>query len=229
MRIFSSAAYCLRVARRMSLIALAAPVWRVCDFCLIFVPFGHYDEPEILPYEIPLICSIGADVRHGLTYSGASATVISGLGHLEGETAQILSEGAVVASKVVTGGSITLDSATTKAQIGLPIACRLKTVPLEGGSREGLSQGKLRQFDRVTVRLLNSLGCKIGMDGGSMEEVTSRRGTDLMDAAVPLVTGDELASFTGDYDTNGQILVTQDLPLPCTVVSMYLRQKLNDG
>ena len=47
----------------MSLIALAAPVWRVCDFCLIFVPFGHYDEPEILPYEIPLICSIGADVR----------------------------------------------------------------------------------------------------------------------------------------------------------------------
>ena len=46
------------------MIALAAPVWRVCDFCLIFVPFGHYDEPEILPYEIPLICSIGADVRH---------------------------------------------------------------------------------------------------------------------------------------------------------------------
>jgi hypothetical protein len=53
----------------MSLIALAAPVWRVCDFCLIFVPFvpfvpfGHYDEPEILSYAIPLFCSIGADVR----------------------------------------------------------------------------------------------------------------------------------------------------------------------
>ena len=187
---------------------------------------------EYLEEAIPISGALVEDAFYvdcGLTYSGASATVISGLGHLEGETAQILSEGAVVASKVVTGGSITLDSATTKAQIGLPIACRLKTVPLEGGSREGLSQGKLRQFDRVTVRLLNSLGCKIGQPGGSMEEVTSRRGTDLMDAAVPLVTGDELASFTGDYDTNGQILVTQDLPLPCTVVSMYLRQKLNDG
>ena len=55
--------YCLRVARRMSLIALAAPVWRVCNFCLIFVPFGHYDEPETLPYEIQLVCSIGADVK----------------------------------------------------------------------------------------------------------------------------------------------------------------------
>ena len=63
MRIFSSAEYYLRVALRMSLIALAAPVCRVCDFCLIFVPFGHYDEPEILSYAIPLFCSIGADVR----------------------------------------------------------------------------------------------------------------------------------------------------------------------
>ncbi|MBT5033494.1 MAG: Flp pilus assembly protein CpaB, partial [Rhodospirillaceae bacterium] len=32
-------------------------------FCLIFVPFGHYDELKILSYAIPLICSIGADVR----------------------------------------------------------------------------------------------------------------------------------------------------------------------
>ena len=38
-------------------------VWRVCDFCLIIVPFGHYDEPEIFPYAIRLICPIGADVR----------------------------------------------------------------------------------------------------------------------------------------------------------------------
>ena len=34
------------------------------DFCLIFVPFGHYDETEILPYAITLICPIGAAVRH---------------------------------------------------------------------------------------------------------------------------------------------------------------------
>jgi hypothetical protein len=42
----------------------SAAVCRVCSFCLIFVPFGHYDEPEILPYAIRLICPIGADVRH---------------------------------------------------------------------------------------------------------------------------------------------------------------------
>ena len=34
------------------------------DFCLIFVPFGHYDEPEILRYANTSICPKGADVRH---------------------------------------------------------------------------------------------------------------------------------------------------------------------
>jgi len=33
------------------------------DFCLIFVPFGHCDEPEILRYENPSVCPEGADVR----------------------------------------------------------------------------------------------------------------------------------------------------------------------
>ena len=34
-------------------------------FCLIFVPFAHYDEPESLPYEKHSIRPKGADVRHG--------------------------------------------------------------------------------------------------------------------------------------------------------------------
>jgi len=33
-------------------------------FCLIFVPYGHYDEPESLPYEKHSICPKGVDVRH---------------------------------------------------------------------------------------------------------------------------------------------------------------------
>ena len=40
--------------------------WAVIDKGTIFVPFGHYDEPEILPYAIRLICPIGADVRQSL-------------------------------------------------------------------------------------------------------------------------------------------------------------------
>ena len=63
-RIFSSAEYCLRVLRRISRTALSAGSLLLNDFCLIFVPFGHYDEPEILRYAITSICPKGADVRH---------------------------------------------------------------------------------------------------------------------------------------------------------------------
>ncbi len=62
MRIFSSAEYCLRVLRRMFLTTFSAGAFLLFDFYLIFVPFGHYDEPEVLPYENPSICPIGADV-----------------------------------------------------------------------------------------------------------------------------------------------------------------------
>jgi hypothetical protein len=48
MRIFSSAEYCLRVARRMSLMTCSAGAFPVPDFCLIFAPLKGYDELEIL-------------------------------------------------------------------------------------------------------------------------------------------------------------------------------------
>ena len=63
-RIFSSAVYCLRVLRRISRTVLSAGSFLLINFCLIFVPFGHYDEPEILRYAITSICPKGADVRH---------------------------------------------------------------------------------------------------------------------------------------------------------------------
>ena len=47
----------------MSRTGFSAGSFELTDFCLIFVPFGHYDEPEILSYAIPLICPMGADVR----------------------------------------------------------------------------------------------------------------------------------------------------------------------
>ena len=62
-RIFSSAVYCLRVLRRISRTVLSAGSFLLIDFCLIFVPFGHYDEPEILRYAITSIYPKGADVR----------------------------------------------------------------------------------------------------------------------------------------------------------------------
>src|SRR5690606_31758766 len=64
MRIFSSAPYCLRVARRMFLMTCSAGAFPVPDFCLIFAPLKGYDEPEILRYQLSQFGPISADAGH---------------------------------------------------------------------------------------------------------------------------------------------------------------------
>src|SRR5687768_12888175 len=64
MRIFSSAEYCLRVARRMSLIICSAGAFPVPDFCLIFAPLKGYDEPEILRSQLSRFGPISANAGH---------------------------------------------------------------------------------------------------------------------------------------------------------------------
>jgi hypothetical protein len=45
----------------MSRTVASAPSFKPFNFWLIFVPFGHCDEPEILRDANPSICSVGAD------------------------------------------------------------------------------------------------------------------------------------------------------------------------
>src|SRR4029079_15040066 len=64
MRIFSSAEYCLWVARRMSLIICSVGAFPAPDFCLIFAPLKGYDEPEILRSQLSRFGPISADAGH---------------------------------------------------------------------------------------------------------------------------------------------------------------------
>ena len=61
--------------RRMSRTAFSAGSLARMDFCLISVPFGHCDEPEILRYENTPACPIGADVRQMGIARGVSTCV----------------------------------------------------------------------------------------------------------------------------------------------------------
>src|SRR5271170_3306850 len=60
-RIFSSAEYCFRVARRMSFTTCSDDTLVVSDFCLICASPWSYDEPEILPCSTRPICLTSAD------------------------------------------------------------------------------------------------------------------------------------------------------------------------
>ena len=161
-------------------------------------------------------------VDSGLTYNGAPATVISGLGHLEGETVSILTDGYAHPSLVVTSGSITLGKAASVVSIGLPVVSTLKTMPLEAGAADGTAQGKTMRITNVVVRFFET-GPQVfyGADTIDMNEYHMRKPAMAMGAPVDLFTGDtEPLPWPEGYEVSPQVTLQHKLPLPCTILAV---------
>lgn len=162
-------------------------------------------------------------VDDGLTYSGASTVTITGLYHLEGETVKVLGDGIVYPDEVVAGGSITLSTAVTKAQVGLALPdAQLQTMRLEGGNPQGTAQGKKKRITKLVIRLKDTgEGIKYGSNFTTMDEQSLRDTADLMDSFVPLFSGDTPAlSMPSGWEREGRVAIAHDQPLPCTVIAI---------
>ena len=171
-------------------------------------------------------------IDSGLTYSGASTAAITGLSHLEGQTVQVLAQGAAHPNVTVTSGSVTLNRAVTKAQIGLACPARLETMALEAGSANGTAKTKTTRVVKVGVRFWNTLGAKVGYDEtipDGMEEVLFRDPSMPMDSPPLLFTGDQDVNFPNDWEKAAIVRVLQDQPLPCTISAMVPLTITNDG
>lgn len=156
----------------------------------------------------------------GLTYSGVPATTISGLGHLEGEVVDILADGATHPQRTVASGAITLQLAAAKVHVGLPCPAKLATMRINAGSADGTAQGKTKRLHQVKIRLLETLGGKLGPSETSLDEIMFRSSGDPMDAPPPLFTGDKAVPWRGGYETDGFIWYVNDQPLPATVIAI---------
>lgn len=168
-------------------------------------------------------------VDSGLTYSGSSTDTITGLNHLEGETVQILADGSTHADKTVSGGSITLDRNATKVHIGFNYTSLIKTLRMEGGADDGVSQGKIKRIHGVTVRFLDTVGAEMGPDASNLDRLPFRDSSMAMDQAVPLFTGDKEISFPSGYDNDAQVVVQQSQPLPMTITAIMRRSNTFDA
>ena len=162
-------------------------------------------------------------VDSGLTYDSTPTTTISGLGHLEGETVSILADGSAHPDEAVSDGSITLDRSASTVQVGLGYNSNLQTVKPDLGSQDGTAQGKKKRVHRLTLRFWQSVGGKVGRDADNLDIIQFRSGSDPMDQAVPLYTGDKELAVNTTYGTDGQIYFRQDQPLPSNILAAILR------
>ena len=164
-----------------------------------------------------------------ITYSGASTTTITGLSHLEGEEVAVMGDGAVQASKTVSGGQITIDTAVESAVVGLPYTAKFQTQKLEGGSAIGNSQGKRKRIHNVIMRLKDAgVGLYVGSKESNVTAVTLRTTTDDMDSPVPKFTGDKDHAMKGGNDDGGIIYGEHTLPQPCTIIAMWPQVEVSD-
>jgi len=163
-------------------------------------------------------------VDSGLSYSGSATTSLSGLYHLQGQTASVLGNGASHATKTVASGGITTDFSVTTAAVGLGFTSSMKTLRLESGSVDGTSQGKPKRIHAVTVRLFETVGVEVGTSSSSVERIPFRDSSMAMDTAVSLFTGDKDIEFTGGFDDDqDRIYVQQTQALPLTVLALFPR------
>ena len=156
-------------------------------------------------------------------------TAISGLSHLEGQTVQVLGDGAVQSSKTVSSGAITIDRAASVVSVGLQYKTRLRTLRPDSGSQDGSAQAKPKRIFETAIHFLDTLGANFGSDPDDLDQIEFRGGSDPMDASPPLFSGYKIEEFTGDWEDDGRMYIEQDQPLPMTVLNVVRRMLVSDG
>lgn len=156
-----------------------------------------------------------------LTYDGAATTSITGLSHLEGQTVGVLADGAWHPDCTVSAGAITLTRSASVVQVGLAYSSRLKPMRLEAGAADGTSQGKTKRITKVVIRVFETLGMKFGASEAALDDVFWRTPSDPMGSAPAIFSGDlEPQAWPGGYESDGTIIIGQDLPFPSTIVAI---------
>jgi hypothetical protein len=135
-------------------------------------------------------------------------TTISGLEHLEGETVKVTSGGAVVATEVVSSGSITLSSDVFIYAAGKGYNATL--IPMDMDI-EGTGLTTTKRPNRVIVNLFETLGGKIGQDVNTLVNIPD---------VDTLTTDFREVSLPGGYTRDTDVVVRQSDPLPITVLSL---------
>lgn len=160
-------------------------------------------------------------VDSGATYSGAPTTTISGLTWLEGKTVSILADGAVHPQRVVSGGAITLDNAASTVQVGLPITADIQTLPLAAQVDPGFGQGRVKNVNKVWVRVVASSGIFAGPSSSQLVQFKQR--TTEPYGTPPALRTDEIEiDVRPNWDNGAGIIVRQSDPLPITITSMTM-------
>lgn len=154
---------------------------------------------------------------------GFTGTAITGLNYLEAQTVVVVKDGTrVTGTFTVASGSITLASgATSELVIGLLGNANLESLPPEGGSGFGTSQGQIKRVIYLDGRFYNTDSVSHGPSSASLQTVTLPTNPNWF-------TGTFRITPAMGYDGESSWYIRQSEPYPLNILFVVTKVETNE-
>jgi len=154
--------------------------------------------------------------------TGLPTDTFTGLDFLEGKEVRVIADGNILPNQTVVGGSITTSrEGATGVEIGLDFAPLVKTLPYEN-QVVGDTIGNKKRISQCTLRLYETSEIFVNDVPVSMKSFDNT----LLGGANPIFTGEKKVEGLRGWDTYGQLEITQQNPLPMTVLAIGMKVDL---
>lgn len=157
---------------------------------------------------------------------------VTGLGHLEGETLGILTDGAVHSDEVVSDGGVTLEYPARYIILGKRYVGIGRTLDLDIPVAGGVSSGRLRNIEQLFIKLRNTLGGKYGATLKGLYKLTEldyrRAGTSYYDRPSLLFSGLKQVPLRDTWANEKKLYFVQDQPLPMTLLAIIPSEDIGE-
>lgn len=150
-------------------------------------------------------------------YWSKTASAVSGLSHLEGETVAILADGNVLSQAVVSGGAVTLGRPYAVVHVGLPITAQMELLDLDPA--DSLVRDRQKHIKAVSLVVVRSRGIWAGPDAAHLNEYKPAYPATYGTPVAP-VTGVVEIPMTSTWNGTGRVLIEQRDPLPVTALAV---------
>jgi hypothetical protein len=155
-----------------------------------------------------------------IVQAGAVSTAISAP-HLAGRSVEVVVDGRLHPPVLLDGaGNGALNFAAATKIFGLPFEAEFVTLPMEAGADNGVAQTKRKRLSQAGLRLLNSHGLTMSVQGLGFRPLENQTATSPLDIAFPLITKDWIVAAGGTYEAKGQIHVKRTAPKPSTILAI---------
>ena len=157
--------------------------------------------------------------------SSAGSATWAGLAHLEGQTVDVVADGAVMPRYTVSSGQITLSRPAKSVEIGLHFDSTIETLTPEVQTTEGTTQNSRKRTSEVTMRFLETTGAEC-----NGQVIPFRRfGPKILNQPAPLFTGDHYWGKLGWERGEDTLLIQQRQPLPFHLLAIIFTFTSNGG